>query len=202
MGTPPPWTCIARVGPGQTLRPPSPGRQRPGSALHTTLLALIVLPVHQRLDQLLDLAVGHIGHGQHESLGVWARCKPAGTSADALTLDEAQTLDLLLPPDGSPEPGRLSIRLNDDRLQPTGASLGQSLLRLGHQSATEASTTMVRRYCEPVDRTSPSVPGGDHRPDDTVLRFGHDQSLRVPLDESPEALLVVCVGWLGGSLQP
>ncbi len=69
--------------------------------------------VHQRA---LAEAGASSGHPELRTSGTLSAADRPLRRGDALPLHESQALDLLLPPDGSPEPGRLSARLDDDRL--------------------------------------------------------------------------------------
>ena len=80
----------------------------------------------------------------------------------ALSLDEAQPFDLLLPTAGSPEGHCLEVSLDHDCLKPGGTCLAESPFGCLDQSTPKTTATVRWDDCKTIDGASPAIPCRDH----------------------------------------
>lgn len=111
-------------------------------------------------------------------------------------------MDLLIPSAGLPESNGLRLRLNDDRLQAKCAWYGQPRFGLLEQLSSQTEPSKPWGHHQSIDRSSPSIPGRDTRPDDRTTFYGDDQRRGIVHDKQAEALHVVRVSGFGPSLGP
>jgi hypothetical protein len=80
----------------------------------------------------------------------------------ALSLDEAQPFDLLLPTADSPEGHCLEVSLDHDCLKPRGTCLAESPFGCLDQSTPKTTATVRWDDCKTIYGASPAIPCRDH----------------------------------------
>ena len=111
-------------------------------------------------------------------------------------------MTLLFPIAGVPKARGHRLGLGDDCLQPDRPRRCEPVFRLLDQVPPQTMATMGGSDDQPVDRPPPTIPGGNHRADETAIVLGNDQCRRVVGDQSSETVGIVGVGGLSLAFQP